>query len=213
MVLFDVDHTITRHSTGRRFGQQGARMGLFSPFYLLKAPFFYLRYKLGLVDAQELSGYLEPLRGMTRRQVEEVGRRCFDEHITEEIFPEARARIRNLRHIGEDVVLVSASVDVVVRPLAEYLGASDIVCTFIEFDDDVATGRSRNPVCFGPEKRRQALAYLHEHGVSPADCSFYTDSIHDLPLLNAVGSPVVVNPDARLRHAAVKNGWPILSFS
>ncbi|MFO8065936.1 MAG: HAD family hydrolase [Spirochaetota bacterium] len=213
MVLFDVDHTITRHSTGRRFGQQGAAMGLFSPLYLLRAPFFYLRYKLGLVDPQELSAYLSPLRGMTRADVERLGRRCFDERIRDEIYPEARARIHNLKAVGEDVVLVSASVDAVIHPLAEELGLEHVVCTRIEFENDVATGGSSNPVCFGDEKRRQALAFLEQRGVDPADCSFYSDSRQDLPLLSAVGSPVVVNPDPHLRRVARRNDWPLLSFS
>jgi HAD superfamily hydrolase (TIGR01490 family) len=213
MVLFDVDHTITRHSTGRRFGQQGAAMGLFSPLYLLRAPFFYLRYKMGLVDAQDLSGYLSPLRGMSRTDVERIGKRCFEERIRDDIFPEARARIRNLARLGEELALVSASVDAVVRPLADHLGVRDIVCTNIEFEDDRATGRSSNPVCFGEEKRRQALLFLLERAVDPATCSFYSDSINDFPLLNAVGTPVVVNPDRRLRRIARSRGWTQLRFS
>lgn len=213
MVLFDVDHTITRHSTGRRFGQQGAAMGLFSPLYLLRAPFFYLRYKMGLVDAQDLRGYLSPLRGMSRENVERIGRRCFEERIKGEIFPEARARISNLTRLGEEIALVSASVDAVVRPLADHLGVPHIVCTSIEFENDTATGRSSNPVCFGEEKRRQALAFLSHRGVAPEDCSFYSDSINDVPLLEAVGTPVVVNPDRKLRRLARARGWRELSFS
>lgn len=213
MVLFDVDHTITRHSTGRRFGQQGAAMGLFSPLYLLRAPFFYLRYKAGLVDPQDMREYLAPLRGMSRDEVERIGRRCFEERIRGEIYPAAAERIAGLRQAGEEVALVSASVDVVVRPLAEHLQVPLIVCTRIEFDQDRATGRSSNPVCFGVEKRRQALAFLREHDVAPAQCAFYSDSINDLPLLEAVGSPVVVNPDYRLRRVAVRRGWPRLTFS
>ncbi|MFP4374674.1 MAG: HAD family hydrolase [Spirochaetaceae bacterium] len=213
MVLFDVDHTITRHSTGRRFGQQGAAMGLFSPLYLLRAPFFYLRYKMGLVDAQDLSGYLAPLKGMSRQDVERVGRRCFDERVKHEIYLDAQARIRNLIQHGEKVALVSASVDAVVHPLADYLGVPDVVCTRIEFDGDRATGGSSNPVCFGDEKRRQALAFLEAQGVSPTACTFYSDSINDLPLLEAVGTPIAVNPDRRLRRIATERGWTLLSFS
>jgi putative phosphoserine phosphatase/1-acylglycerol-3-phosphate O-acyltransferase len=100
----------------------------------------------------------------------------------------------------------------VVRPLADFLGVEHVVCTRIDFDDGRATGRSSNPVCFGEEKRRQALDFLAAQGVAPDDCSFYSDSIHDLPLLTAVGSPVVVNPDVRLRRYAAKRSWPILSF-
>ena len=145
--------------------------------------------------------------------MERIGRACFVERIKNEIYADARARIRNLKALGEDIALVSASVDVVIRPLADYLGLSHVVCTSIEFEDGVATGRSRNPVCFGEEKRRQALAFLESQGVEPEHCSFYSDSYHDLPLLASVGSPVVVNPDVRLRRAALNNDWPILTFN
>jgi phosphoserine phosphatase len=74
------------------------------------------------------------------------------------------------------------------------------------------TGRSLGEVCFGAGKLRLARAFAEGRGVSLADCTFYTDSYSDLPMLEAVGRPVAVNPDRRLLRRAERAGWPVLDW-
>jgi phosphoserine phosphatase len=64
-------------------------------------------------------------------------------------------------------------------------------------------------LCFGAGKLGYAEAYARERGVSLSDCWFYTDSYSDLPVLERMGHPVMVNPDPRLRREAERRGWPV----
>jgi phosphoserine phosphatase len=66
---------------------------------------------------------------------------------------------------------------------------------------------------FRREKSARVLSYIAGQGVAARDCSFFSDSIYDLPLLESVGTPVAVNPDFRLRRIARWRGWTIKEMS
>ena len=66
---------------------------------------------------------------------------------------------------------------------------------------------------FRREKKARVLSFLAEQAIAPGECSFYSDSIYDLPLLEAVGKPVAVNPDFRLRSIARRRGWQVTELS
>ena len=74
------------------------------------------------------------------------------------------------------------------------------------------TGKLIKPVCHGKGKLHWALRFCQEKGIGLDRCYFYTDSIRDLPVLEAVGHPIPVNPDVLLRREARNRGWPIEYF-
>ena len=129
-----------------------------------------------------------------------------------DVYPGAKTLIQRLKSSGRKVVLATSSVDLIVRPLADYLGIEDILATSFEFVDGVCTGRFEGRPFFGYEKMRRVIDFLQKNNVSRRDCSFYSDSVHDLPLLEVIGHPFVVNPDIRLKNIAQKRGWEILKF-
>ena len=93
-------------------------------------------------------------------------------------------------------------------PLAASLGIEHVLCTTLGVDSaGLFTGDAS--LCYGETKLARATAWASEHGIDLARSSFYTDSVSDLPVLNAVGEPRVVNPDPRLRLRAALQGWPI----
>jgi phosphoserine phosphatase len=108
------------------------------------------------------------------------------------------------------VVLATSSLDFIVAPLAVHLGVRDVIATTLEFRDDVCTGRVQGRPLFRGEKQRRVLDFIAAAGEDPVRCSFHSDSIYDLPLLEAVGEPVAVNPDFRLRRFARRRGWPVI---
>ena len=107
-------------------------------------------------------------------------------------------------------MLATSSVDFIVAPLAAYLDVNGVLATNLEFSDGACTGRFDGLPMFRREKKERVLAFLAEHAIDPRDCSFYSDSIYDLPLLESVGRPVAMNPDFRLRRVARRRGWPIM---
>ncbi len=206
--FFDVDHTITRRSSGRHFMLLGVRRGVFPVSSLLFFPLTYLRYRFFGRKA-ELPG----LKGISLKDIEGVSRESFDESLMHDLYPDALTLIKRFQSSGRRVVLATSSIDFIVKPLADYLGITEMIANSLVFEDGVCTGRFMDIPVFRQEKRKKVLEYIESRGISVEESSFYSDSIHDLPLLEDIGNPVAVNPDRSLKRIAEKRGWEILVFS
>ncbi len=211
--VFDVDHTITRHSTGVRFLFEGVRLGIFPIRPLLSVPGFFLRYRFGRMSVRHLQNEIPMLKGKSRSEMERIARKSFERRIRHDVYDDAETLIRDLVAEGSEVVLASLSLDLVVQPLADRLGVKEIVATSLEFRGGACTGRFAEGPVFNEEKCSRVLRLLSDRGVAPADCYFYSDSVNDLPLLRRVGHPIAVNPDRRLAREAARRGWKILRFN
>ena len=115
------------------------------------------------------------------------------------------------RHLasGDVCAIVTGATHYAARPLSRLLHIDHVIATELECDGERRfTGRHVH-LNYGAAKIDQSEALARAHGVTLADAVFYSDSISDLPLLERVGTPVVVNPDPRLRRVALQRGWPI----
>src|SRR4029078_4373044 len=128
------------------------------------------------------------------------------------VFAEAANLIADHKLCGRDVVVVSASGEEIVGPIAKGLGATHAMATRMVVEDGKYTGEV-GYYCFGEGKVRAIHALAAREGYALEHCYAYSDSITDLPMLEAVGHPTVVNPDRALRKEAVARGWQVLSFS
>ena len=114
---------------------------------------------------------------------------------------------------GRATFIVSAAGNGVVEPLAAVLGMDGGIGTRYEVDSGGAfTGRFEGPFVYGPGKVEAMEAFAAEHGIDLADSYSYSDSLSDLPMLEAVGHPVVVNPDPALAEIAGRKGWQTMRF-
>jgi HAD superfamily hydrolase (TIGR01490 family) len=208
--VFDVDHTITRRSTVVRFMMRAIARGL-APWRLAVAlPWYGLAYRLGFLRPRDRDEAFPSLRGIARADLEALAAETFRERVRGDMNPKVESLIRRRIADGRRVVLATSSLDIIVAPLAAHLGVRDVIATTLEFEDGLATGRVAGRPLFWGEKQQRVLAFIREEGGDPRRCSFHSDSIYDLPLLEAVGEPVAVNPDIRLRRIAVRRGWPII---
>lgn len=208
--LFDVDHTLTRGSTGRRFAQAAARRGVIRMRHLAMIPFNYAAYRLGSGGVSFFEGDFPVIKGVRESLLEDIGRDVFEAKTRKALRPELLELIASIKAEGGTVALATSSLDFIVRPLAELIGADAVLASRLEYEGGLCTGRLAGKALFGAVKRDAALAYATGLGLALADCSFYSDSIHDLPLLLEVGLPVAVCPDRRLRREAVARGWEIM---
>jgi HAD superfamily hydrolase (TIGR01490 family) len=208
--FFDVDHTLTRRSSGGRYVALAMRRGVAPRRLLLILPWYSLTYKLGIFRLRAYEEGFPYLKGIARSTLESLARESFDTALKHDLFPEAVELVHSLRGQGRRVVLATSSLDFIVAPLAEHLGVEGVLATSLEFKDGICTGRLDGVPMFRREKRERVLAYASAQGARPSDCGFYSDSIYDLPLLESVGRPVAVNPDIRLRRIARARGWPIM---
>jgi putative phosphoserine phosphatase/1-acylglycerol-3-phosphate O-acyltransferase len=211
--VFDVDHTVTRASTGRRLIQRGWAAGLFSISNVLMLPYLYLRYRTGTMQIDRVAARIGALSDVAQTRLESVAHECFNRDIRADIMPGALDLIRSHRETGDTIVLATSSLGLIVRPLASELEIEEVICTELEFADGVATGRFAGPPCYGEEKLRRVAEFVTARGGSLGDVTFYSDSGADLPLLEACGSPVAVNPDLHLRRFARRSGWPVVTIA
>lgn len=211
LYVFDVDHTLTRHSTGRRFAELGRRRGFVTLTTYLKLPLLYLRYRYGLLGIEQVDRPLTPLAGMSREELRALGQECFEQWSREDLYPEMERLVIGLREAGRPVLLASTSFAFLLEPVARHLGATGLICSRLEYEGGRATGRIEGAPCYAGEKARRTEQRCGELGVRMEAVSFYSDSHQDLPLLERVGAPVAVNPDLRLRRRARKEGWPVIT--
>jgi HAD superfamily hydrolase (TIGR01490 family) len=208
--FFDVDHTLTDGSTGRRYAQAAVRRGVLKLRHLAMIPFSYAAYRHGSGGLGLFDGDFPVLRGRERALFERMGREVFERRTRKALRAEMVRLIESIKEEGGEVVLATSSLDFIVRPLADFLGVHALLASELEYADGKCTGRISGKALFGHAKLEAVSAYASSRGASLADCAFYSDSIHDLPLLLEVGEPVAVAPDRRLRREAEARGWAIL---
>ena len=177
---------------------------------LLKTLWYQALYNANRIDIDRVVGQAtNPLAGHAEARMVELCRDWFRETVERFIRPEMPALLDAHRQAGHRVCLLTASTPYVAVPLCERLGIEDWLATRLEVVDGMFTGEPVKPLCFGAGKIHWAAAWARERGIDLARSFFYTDSITDLPMLEAVGSPVLVNPDRRLRREGLRRGWPI----
>ncbi len=128
------------------------------------------------------------------------------------IRPEARRLLDLHRQAGRSTFIVSAAPQEIVGPLALSLGMTGGIGTRAEVHDGIYTGELTGPFCYGEGKVTALSELARWDGLDLAQCYAYSDSASDLPMLEAVGHPVVVNPDKRLERHARRHGWPVVHF-
>lgn len=214
--FFDLDKTIIAGSSALAFSRPFRREGLISRRVMLRGAYAQLLLVLSGADAQTMESLRRRLtalcEGWEVDQVRAIVAETLDEIVRPMVYAEATELIERHRASGEDVVVLSASGQEVVEPIAALVGADRAVATRMA----IRGGRYAGEIefyCYGEQKAAAARHLADEHGYDMADCHAYTDSITDVPLLEAVGHPVVVNPDKELRRLARERGWPVRAFA
>jgi HAD superfamily hydrolase (TIGR01490 family) len=213
--FFDLDKTVIAKSSALAFGRPFYRDGLITKRDVVKSAYAQLMFRIGGFDDQSLArtrDYLADLcRGWRADQVSQIVRETLHDLINPYVYAEAAALIDEHRAAGRDVVVVSTSGEEMVRPIAELLGVTDVIATRMVIEDGRYTGEVAYYAA-GPAKAEAVRSLAKERDYDLEACYAYSDSISDLPLLEAVGKPTTVNPDRGLRRAAQERAWPVLEF-
>ena len=151
-------------------------------------------------------------KGMTEDRMAVLSEEVFDAIVKPRIFRGAQDLINQCKVSGKRVVLITGSLDWTIQYLSEYLGADHFIANRLEMKDGKATGKLLRPVVAGPEKAGLMVDDAREVGHDLAECSAYSDSYSDVPMLSIVGHPACINPDAKLARLARAYDWPILDI-
>jgi putative phosphoserine phosphatase/1-acylglycerol-3-phosphate O-acyltransferase len=133
--------------------------------------------------------------------------------LLELVAPGARAALDAWRAEGLRIVMVTTTPEHLVAPLASALGVDAVLATRYQHDDGRYTGAIEGGFAWGTGKLDKIRAYCAEEGFELSSCTAVSDSIFDLPMLRAVGRPIVVNPDPRLFLAAKLLRWPVAQWT
>jgi HAD superfamily hydrolase (TIGR01490 family) len=209
--IFDVDHTIVRCSTVREFIFEGLKEGAIPLSIGFYAVYFFLIYNLWGPRQAHFERQYPFFRNISETTLEKLSEATFARRIRPRLDRAIALRIASILSESGRVMLASSSFSFILKPLARHLGVAEMVASELELRDGVTTGRLSNAPAYRRDKKDRVALYLEERGRSLADCAFYSDSVHDLPLLRAVGRPIAVNPDAALKRVARSEGWEIVS--
>jgi HAD superfamily hydrolase (TIGR01490 family) len=214
--FFDLDKTIIAGSSALAFSRPFHREGMISRRAVLRSGYAQLLLVLSGADAATMDSLRRRITalcaGWEVAQVRAVVAETLHEIVEPLVYAEATALIAEHRAAGDEVVVLSASGQEVVEPIAAMVGADRCLASRMRVEDGRYTGEVEFYL-YGEEKARAARDIAAARGYRLADCRAYSDSITDLPLLEAVGHPTVVNPDRALRRVALERGWPVLAFT
>ena len=215
--FFDLDKTIIAKSAVLAFGRPLYREGLLSRRTILRGMYSQVVFMLVGADEDRMErlreSMLSLIKGWNRDHVASIVRETLDEIITPIVFQEALDLFTLHQQEGRPVVIVSSSPEEVVGPLAEYLGADDFIATRSEIDAEGCYTGELDFYAYGPHKADAIREYASARGIDLEASYSYSDSITDVPMLEVVGHPVVVNADRELAKYANERGWEQLSFS
>ena len=218
LTLFDLDGTLLPTDSDHAFGEFLIGLGWADGrAHRQRNDAFYADYLAGQLDMHAYVDFATaPWRNRCEAELGSAMDRFVRDIIQPALQPRALDLVRQHRDAGDLLAIVTATNEVVTRPIAALFGVEHLVAT--ELDRDAAgrvTGRIRGTPAFRDGKIARVQAWLAGQGYALADfdrCTFYSDSANDLPLLEHVSHPVATNPAPALERVALQRGWPVLNL-
>jgi HAD superfamily hydrolase (TIGR01490 family) len=214
--FFDLDKTVIAKPSLAAFSRSFYREGLVTRRILARALWGQMLFVRFGARAQTLERLRLRMLHLTTGWEQERVKRIVAETLIQVVGPitykEAVELIAEHKQAGRRVYIVSAAPEEIVEPLARYLGAEEAIASQAAVSAGLYTGQMLN-YAYGPQKAATIRHIAERDGLDLSESWAYSDSVTDLPMLEVVGHPVVVNPDRALRRIARMRGWPVLEFS
>jgi len=212
--FFDFDETLLEVESGR-MGIQWLRDRRLVPFgYLLKiltANFFYQRRMLS--DERMVRFMLTFYRNKCLADFQKGAENFYKVYLKPHLAPGIITRVNLHKNKGHLLVLISGSVRYLLEPVVRDLGFDQLLCTDLEVrENGRMTGKPQGAVCVGQNKKELTLKLAQKLGLELEKSYAYGNHHSDLPLLETVGNPHVVEPTAELAKVARQRSWPVLGY-
>jgi HAD superfamily hydrolase (TIGR01490 family) len=214
--FFDIDGTITKTTIldpliwYRRAHDSSPRLVLFAAGLLLRVPCYLW------VDHRSRGQFniifYRHYAGLNARALRDWHRAAFALTLQRRVFPAALACIRDHQRQGHRTILVTGGLEIVNRPLAEFLNADELIATRMREHNGIISGAIDGPPLADAQKAVVVRDYAQRHGIDLELSFAYGNSTGDAPMLECVGHPIVVNADRRLCRLAGARGWTALHW-
>ncbi|PJG60447.1 HAD family hydrolase [Aeromonas cavernicola] len=210
LALFDLDDTLIAGDSASLWLQFMVAQGLAPASMIADEQAMMARYHEGSLNMHQYMAFtLQPLVGKSRQWLDEMSAVFAEQVLCERLYPEGLARIQWHRERGDELVLISASGEHLVAPMAKMLGMDHCIAILLDQVEGKLTGQTQGILSF----REGKVARINQQFAGKPNLwrgSFgYSDSHNDLPMLQAVTHPHAVNPAPVLRQQANEQGWPI----
>ena len=215
LALFDLDNTLLSGDSDHAWGEFLISRGLVDEVSHREAnDGFYADYLAGALDIHAwLAFTLAPVRNFSARRREELLAEFLEGYAKPMMLEGGRELVREHRRAGDFCMILTATNDLITRPIAKLFEVDALLATEAEIVDGALTGRIHGTPCFREGKVNKLREWLAQNpGFEPANSVFYSDSINDQPLLELAGEAVAVDPDPRLAQLAQKRGWKTISL-
>ena len=214
--FFDLDRTLLRRSSALALAGPFREHGVIGRGQLAKAAAWQLLFAARGASAETVRKAAEDglivLKGFPVDDLRALVAGAMEPILKPLVYQEPLNLVERHRERGEPVYIVSATLQEIVEELADELGFDGAIGSTCEIVDGVYTGRSLRGA-HGDGKAAAVRELAAQKGFDLEASTAYSDSHTDLPFLEAVGHPVVVNPDRELRRIAEDRGWPMLEFT
>jgi HAD superfamily hydrolase (TIGR01490 family) len=213
--FFDLDRTLMAGSSAYHFGRAMYKAGQMNRRQITRDAVDQIRFRLeGATDAAVNVLLDRVLEGIKGRRVVDLRRLTPDvlAGILPRVYPQMLTVVREHQDAGRPAFIATAASEPAAEILADALVMDGAMGTRWEVEDGVYTGRLDGPFAYGEGKADRLRQFADERGIDLRQSWAYSDAASDLPMLEAVGHPVAVNPDGGLAEVAKREGWEVLRF-
>ncbi len=214
LAIFDLDNTLIGGDSDHLWGEFVVEQGLVdADTYASENDRFYQDYQHGTLDINAYLRFaLAPLATRSMEACQRLHQRFMAAKILPIVLPKAQGLVESHRAKGHTLLVITATNRFVTEPIVQHFGIQQMLASEPEVIDGHYTGRPVGTPCFQDGKVTRLNDWLLQHPHTLADSYFYSDSINDVPLLEAVTHPVAVDPDEKLRAYALDRGFPVISL-
>ena len=213
LLIFDLDNTLLAGDSDRNWGIFLAEQKVVESTYLDESEKFYNNYYDGSLDIDGfLSFCLKPLIENDMGYLLKLRQQFIEDKIKPIITQPGKEIINHAIENGKTVVIATATNDFVTRPIADLFNVQTLIATEFEIKDQQFTGKVIDVPCFREGKLNKVKKWVDDNNFDLSKASFYSDSFNDLPLLEKVKTPVIVDGDDKLVEIGKNRDWDCVSF-
>ena len=212
LAIFDLDNTILNGDSDYSMINYLVDINMLDETAKLKNDEFIKDYQQGQLDFNQYTNFaLKPYVGKTQDEINEIILPFVETIIEPMINIFALKLIHDHNDKGHTILLASATNELIVKPIAQRLDINHVIGTKVEFKNNQCSGDFILPSALGRGKLKLVEAWMKAHQYDNfSGVTFYSDSINDLPLMEAVEFPKAVNPDIKLKAISNERGWEVI---
>jgi HAD superfamily hydrolase (TIGR01490 family) len=211
--VFDVDRTLVPVTTTERiFIRYLLRNRVLGPRAVLNTLVFMARQFPRVSPFEAIRRQRAYLAGQPLEKMRRLARACFETEIKPRISQAGLDAIREHKAQGHVVVLLSGSLDFLLEPMQEYVGADHLIAAHLEVEHGKLTGRIVGDFPYGTYKAVLIRHFAEQHGLDFSRSYASADHHTDHEVLSLFGNPVVINAKEKMLEIARREGWPTKDF-